>query len=138
MTVAHQLRTSRLLLRRWKDADREPFAALNADPRVMEHFPTTQSREESDAAVARIQAHFDEHEFRLVAFEPVPKEAPLPDGVELVRCNMAADAVAAASTLVVSDVDVAATLVALVPIHRPPDPQAQVVHADTRCGGIDG
>jgi RimJ/RimL family protein N-acetyltransferase len=75
MTVAHQLRTSRLLLRRWKDADREPFAALNADPRVMEHFPATQSREESDAAVARIQAHFDEHGFGLWAVE-IPGVTP--------------------------------------------------------------
>lgn len=30
------LRTDRLLLRRWTEADREPFAALNADPEVME------------------------------------------------------------------------------------------------------
>jgi ribosomal-protein-alanine N-acetyltransferase len=32
-------RTSRLVLRRWKDTDREAFAQLNADPEVMEHFP---------------------------------------------------------------------------------------------------
>ena len=30
--------TDRLLLRRWRDADREPFAAMNADPAVMEHM----------------------------------------------------------------------------------------------------
>lgn len=33
-----ELRTPRLLLRRWRDEDREPFAALNADPMVMELF----------------------------------------------------------------------------------------------------
>jgi RimJ/RimL family protein N-acetyltransferase len=46
-----EIRTPRLLLRQWKDADREPFARLNADPEVMRHFPHTLSRERSDAAV---------------------------------------------------------------------------------------
>ena len=36
---AIELETPRLRLRQWRDEDREPFAALNADPRVMEHFP---------------------------------------------------------------------------------------------------
>jgi RimJ/RimL family protein N-acetyltransferase len=45
------IRTERLLLRAWRDEDREPFAALNADPVVMEHFPSTMSREASDAFV---------------------------------------------------------------------------------------
>jgi RimJ/RimL family protein N-acetyltransferase len=44
-----ELRTERLLLRGWRDADRAPFAALNADAEVMRHFPATMSREESDA-----------------------------------------------------------------------------------------
>ncbi|RQP25279.1 GNAT family N-acetyltransferase [Piscinibacter terrae] len=43
--------TRRLRLRQWKDADRAPFAALNADPRVMEFFPSVRSRETSDTAV---------------------------------------------------------------------------------------
>lgn len=34
-----EFETERLRLRQWKAADREPFAALNADPRVMEFFP---------------------------------------------------------------------------------------------------
>ncbi|MFI7588751.1 GNAT family N-acetyltransferase [Spongisporangium articulatum] len=49
------LRTSRLLLRGWTDADREAFAALNADPDVMHHFPAALSRAESDALVDTIQ-----------------------------------------------------------------------------------
>jgi RimJ/RimL family protein N-acetyltransferase len=53
MTVA-ELRTERLVLRDWRDGDREPFAALNADPRVMEHFPARLTRMESDAMVDRI------------------------------------------------------------------------------------
>lgn len=66
-----ELRTARLLLRRWRDDDRAPFAALNADPRVMEHFPSLLTREESDARVARIEAHFDRHGFGLWAVEVV-------------------------------------------------------------------
>jgi RimJ/RimL family protein N-acetyltransferase len=46
-----ELRTERLVLRQWREDDREPFAALNADPVVMEHFPSTMTREASDAFV---------------------------------------------------------------------------------------
>ena len=51
-----ELRTERLVLRAWREADRAPFAALNADPVVMEHFPATLSVEQSDALVDRIEA----------------------------------------------------------------------------------
>jgi RimJ/RimL family protein N-acetyltransferase len=34
-----ELRTERLLLRRWGVSDRAPFAALNADPEVFRYFP---------------------------------------------------------------------------------------------------
>ena len=64
-----ELRTERLLLRRWRDADRAPFAALNADPVVMEHFPAPLTRAESDAMVDRIEAHFVEHGYGLWAVE---------------------------------------------------------------------
>lgn len=64
-----ELRTARLTLRRWKEEDREPFAALNADAVVMEHLPSTLTRAESDAFVARIEQHFDEHDFGLWAVE---------------------------------------------------------------------
>jgi RimJ/RimL family protein N-acetyltransferase len=63
------LHTQRLLLRHWRPADREPFAAMNADPRVMEHFPATLSRDESDARADRIEAHFEQHGFGLWAVE---------------------------------------------------------------------
>jgi RimJ/RimL family protein N-acetyltransferase len=63
------LRSARLVLRRWRPGDREPFAALNADPEVMEHFPATLSRAESDALADRIEAGFDEHGFGLWALE---------------------------------------------------------------------
>jgi ribosomal-protein-alanine N-acetyltransferase len=69
------LRTERLILRPWRDDDVEPFAALNADPVVMEHFPAVLDRAQSDAAVARIRTHFDREGFGLWAVE-VPGGAP--------------------------------------------------------------
>jgi RimJ/RimL family protein N-acetyltransferase len=64
-----ELRTERLLLRRWRESDREPFAALNADPEVMRYFPAPLSREESDAFVDRVEARFEESGFGLWALE---------------------------------------------------------------------
>jgi ribosomal-protein-alanine N-acetyltransferase len=55
-----ELRTERFVLRRWTDADRTPFAALNADPEVMEFLPELLTRAESDEFVDRIEATFDE------------------------------------------------------------------------------
>ncbi|MGI8562310.1 MAG: GNAT family N-acetyltransferase [Candidatus Dormibacter sp.] len=72
MGAQPELRTQRLLLRRWRESDRLPFAALNADPVVMEHFPRTLSRRESDAAIDRIEAHMAGHGFGLWATELVP------------------------------------------------------------------
>lgn len=64
-----ELETPRLRLRRWRDDDRAPFAALNADPVVMEHFPARLSRAESDALVDRIEAGLDERGWGLWAAE---------------------------------------------------------------------
>ena len=50
-----ELTTARLRLRGFEERDRAPFAALNADPAVMEHFPSTLDRAASDALVDRIQ-----------------------------------------------------------------------------------
>lgn len=69
------LTTPRLLLRAWRDSDREPFATLNADPRVMEFFPSVLDRAASDATVERIEAHFAKHGFGLWAVE-LPGSAP--------------------------------------------------------------
>jgi RimJ/RimL family protein N-acetyltransferase len=65
----------RVLLRRWRDEDRAPFAALNADPQVMQFFPRPLERVESDALVERIERHFAEHGFGLWALE-LPGVAP--------------------------------------------------------------
>jgi RimJ/RimL family protein N-acetyltransferase len=53
-----ELITPRLRLRQWRESDREPFAALNADPAVMEFFPSLQSRELSDASIDLWQSQF--------------------------------------------------------------------------------
>lgn len=63
------LRTPRLVLRTWRDEDRAPFAEMNADPRVMEHFPSVLTREESDALVVRIGASIEKHRFGFWAVE---------------------------------------------------------------------
>jgi RimJ/RimL family protein N-acetyltransferase len=66
-----ELRTERLLLRAWRPEDRAPFAALNADPVVMEYYPTTLTRAESDAFVDRIEALWARHGWGLWAVEVV-------------------------------------------------------------------
>jgi RimJ/RimL family protein N-acetyltransferase len=64
-----ELRTDRLLLRRWQESDLEPWAAMNADPEVREHLGGLLTREQSDAAVAGMQAVFDERGFGWWALE---------------------------------------------------------------------
>jgi RimJ/RimL family protein N-acetyltransferase len=63
------LSTERLILRRWRESDCEPFARLNADPEVMRHFQKSLTREESDAFVDRIETRFDERGYGLWAVE---------------------------------------------------------------------
>lgn len=65
------LRTERLLLRQWRDADRQPFAVLNADPEVMEHFPATLTPEQSDEFVDRMRDHLDRRGWGLWAVEVI-------------------------------------------------------------------
>ncbi len=69
MTDVPELTTSRLVLRDWRDGDRAPFAVLNADPAVMEHFPAPLCRRESDEFVDRIRAGFAARGFGLWAAE---------------------------------------------------------------------
>ena len=81
--------TERLLLRRWKDSDYEPFAALNADPEVRKYFPGVLSRAESDESIERIEGWFDSRGYGLWAVERLDTGefigftglAPMPDGV---------------------------------------------------------
>jgi RimJ/RimL family protein N-acetyltransferase len=79
------LRTPRLLLRQWQDADFEPFAAMNADPRVMEYYPSVLTREESDRFVReRIFPHFERRGYGPWAVE-VPGVTPFAGYVGLLE-----------------------------------------------------
>ena len=83
------LRTPRLILRRWRSADREAFAAMNADPRVMEYFVSTLTREESDASIDRFERELAERPFGLWAVE-IPGTAPFAGVVGLSVPNFTA------------------------------------------------
>lgn len=63
------IETERLILRRWRASDREPFAGLNASAEVCEFLPKQLTREESDAFADRIESHFSEHGFGPYAVE---------------------------------------------------------------------
>ena len=69
MSSAPVLETKRLILRGWRSSDRTPFAAMNADPRVMEFLPSPLSVEESNRLADRIEEHFERHGFGLCAVE---------------------------------------------------------------------
>jgi RimJ/RimL family protein N-acetyltransferase len=64
-----RLETERLVLRRWTEKDLEPFAAMNADPAVMEFLAAPLTRAQSEAFVDRIERTFDERGFGLWALE---------------------------------------------------------------------
>lgn len=97
MRMILEIDTKRLGLRSWGAEDREPFAQLNADPRVMEFFPNVMNRAESDALADRIEAGIVERGWGLWAVEiaggepfigfvglnPVPPELPCAPGVEV-------------------------------------------------------
>ena len=55
-----ELRTERLLLRPWRESDLDPWAAMNADPQVREHFGDLLDREQSAASIAAFTADLDE------------------------------------------------------------------------------
>jgi RimJ/RimL family protein N-acetyltransferase len=63
------IETERLVLRHWREEDREPFYRLNSDSRVMEFMPACLTRPESDQLFERINEHFCKHDFGLYAVE---------------------------------------------------------------------
>ncbi|HEV2378024.1 MAG TPA: GNAT family N-acetyltransferase [Streptosporangiaceae bacterium] len=93
----HTVWTDRLLMRRWLESDREPFAALNSDPETMRFFPETLDRAASDAFVDRMEAGFDQRGYGLWALEvrdtgefigftglnPMPDNVPGAGGLEV-------------------------------------------------------
>jgi RimJ/RimL family protein N-acetyltransferase len=72
--LSDSLHTDRLRLREWRDEDLAPFAAMNAAPEVVEFLTKALSRNESDALVERIRAHFRDHGFGLWAAEEASSE----------------------------------------------------------------
>ena len=64
-----EFKTPRLGLRQWRPEDREPFAALNADPKVMEYFPASLDRMASDAMADRCESLIAERGWGLWAVE---------------------------------------------------------------------
>lgn len=64
-----ELLTDRLLLRQWRESDRATWAALNADPEVMAHFPAPLTRAQSDAFVTWAAEHIRRHGWGLWAVE---------------------------------------------------------------------
>ena len=91
------IRTDRLLMRRWIESDREPFAALNADPETMRYFPAAMDRAASDAFIEVVEARFEHQGYGLWALEvietadfigftglnPMPDDVPGAGGVEV-------------------------------------------------------
>ena len=69
IALPDQLITARLALRRWREADLEPFAALNSDIEVMQYFPSTLDRAQSAAMIERIEKSFSEDALGLWAVE---------------------------------------------------------------------
>ena len=61
--------TNRLVLREWRDADLEPFVAMNADPVVMQFFPETYTEERTRRFIARIRECWAERGYGLWAVE---------------------------------------------------------------------
>ena len=84
--VVPRLRTGRLILREWREADLAPFAAMNADPAVAEFLSMPLTREQSDAFAGRIMDHWRTDGYALWAVERVA------DGVLLGFCGLSVPA----------------------------------------------
>ena len=84
-----RLETGRLIMRRWQESDRAPFAELNADPGTMRFFPNTLDRAASNALIEMIETRFDRQGFGFWALEVAATGTfigftglnPLPDGI---------------------------------------------------------
>ncbi len=64
-----QMRTDRLILRNWREGDRELFHFINSDDRVMEFFPKRRSRQESDELMDVLAAGIETNGFGFAAIE---------------------------------------------------------------------
>ncbi len=75
-----ELRTERLLLRRWRERDRGPFAAINRDADVVRFLPAPLTPAQSDDVIVGIEAHFERHGYGLWALQRLaaPDASPAP------------------------------------------------------------
>jgi RimJ/RimL family protein N-acetyltransferase len=78
--------TGRLMLRRWRASDRAPFAAINADPRVMD-FPAPLDRAASDAEIDGFERRWEADGFCFAAIE-VRETAELVGVAGIARCRL--------------------------------------------------
>jgi RimJ/RimL family protein N-acetyltransferase len=92
-----QFETSRLILRPWRDDDVHAWIALNADPVVMEFFPSALSREEAEASAKRLRERLDVNGYGwwvaevrdgtpfagVVALQDVPSDLPFAPALEV-------------------------------------------------------
>jgi RimJ/RimL family protein N-acetyltransferase len=83
------LQTDRLILRRWREDDLAPFAAMNDDPLTLRFMPGVMTAEETRAQIARFEAHHRLHGFGVWAVE-APEVAPLVGYVGLQRVGFEA------------------------------------------------
>jgi len=63
------LSTERLNLRTWQATDIPLMAAINADPLVMEHFPSTQDLMRTQKMIDYIIQHYEKHGYGVYAVE---------------------------------------------------------------------
>lgn len=91
-TIMHEttIKTERLILRPWREEDLEPFAQLNADPRVMEFYPGILTHEESDQFANRIRTAMKQQGWGLWAVS-VPDVAEFIGYIGLAPVNFVAD-----------------------------------------------
>ena len=67
--MTFHLETERLIIRNWRDSDRELFHEINSDPRVMEYFPFIRDRLQSDELMQRLRNSIDAEGFGFTAME---------------------------------------------------------------------
>lgn len=75
--MAPIVETPRLVLRNWRDDDRDLFREINRDPKIMEFFPFRRTPEEADAMMERIRAVIDETGFGFYAVELKESAEPI-------------------------------------------------------------
>ena len=63
------IETDRLILRNWREADRQAFFEMNADRQVMRFFEKTRSRAEADALLDRFVIEIDRDGYGYLAVE---------------------------------------------------------------------